>query len=487
MPRLTLPIADSFYVSQSRPLLEKRVVNLHPVIPQGDAATPRALFNTPGITQVTSVSGLNSRGILVFSDGIPYRVIGTRLYSFNSFGVSTDHCEITGKADVSMASNGINIAIQDPNGDSYFFTPSTNTLELNNGAVFLSFGQAETVTFKDGFYVYTTDEVFFSSSPKTVNDGKDFNALDVEDAEINPDIIIKGHNNHNQLYIMGQITTEVYRTIVTSGFPFQRIPGALIQKGCRAPNSVIEFNDAFAFIGGGENEKAAIWSIIGSSVRKLSTISIDQLLHKLTEKEIFEARAFVYADEGAYFAVFTVGPHTFVYDAITSTLSGRPEWHERQTGITNATGFQPWRAIHGALVFNGFQVGDDRSGLIGKLETNVKKEYGKQIERFFTTKPFIDQGDYIFSDYLELFMKTGLGNSDVPDPQIRMDYSDDGGRNFSNEISRSMGKVGEFNTRVTWNRLGRIPNTRVIRWKTAAPVDIEIYALFANARGTDSG
>lgn len=487
MPRIELPFADGFYVSQSKPLLDKRVVNAYPVIPQADALSQRALLRTPGTTQLADVGSGTSRGALKFNDGTPYRVVGNSLISTDSVGAITNHGTISGTSDVSMDSNGINIAIQDPNGNSYFFTPSTNILELNAGAIFVSFGQARTVTFKDGFYFYVTDDKFFSSSPKTVNDGKDFNALDFADAEISPDKLVAGHNNHNQLYILGETTIEVFQTIPTAGFPVQRIPGASIQKGCAARFSVVDFDNSFLFIGGDVGEKSAIWKAIGSNAQKISTSSVEQLLQQNTPAEIEDARAFTYAENGDYFAVFTVGKNTLVYDATTSALSGKNEWHERQTGITDGNGFQVWRAIHGIKAFGEIQVGDDRSGKIGELDFDEKTEYGDKVERFFTTKPFTQEGDSIFSHELEISMQTGVGDATTPDPQIRMDYSDDEGRTFDGEISKSMGKIGEFKTRVRWTRLGRIPNNRILRFKMTDPVEYNIYSLFANAEVTDSG
>ena len=487
MPRIQLPIATGFYSSQSSPLVDKRLINMYPVIPQADAANSRALFNTPGIKLFANVGTGNSRGEIVFTDGVPYRVIGNSLFSFTSSGNFTDHGTITGTSDVSIASNGINIAIQDPNGSSYFFTPGTNTLALNNDGVFLSFGQAKTVTFKDGFYVYTTDAIFFSGSAKTTNDGKTFNALDFADAEISPDMLIKGHNNHNQLYIFGETTTEVFRTVVTSGFPFKRIDQALMQKGCIAPNSVVDFDNGFLFMGGDVNEKPAIWKGLGSSFVKISTASVDQLLHKNDTATLQATRAFTYAENGNYFAVFTTGDDTFVYDAATSKLAQSPHWHQRQTGIGDGSEFFPWRAAHGHQAFGRILVGDDRSGRVGELDLNTFTEYGNKIERLISTTPFIDKGDAIFSQEIELFMETGVGDGTTPNPQIRMDYSDDGGRTYSSEITITMGKVGEFKKRIRWNRLGRIPNSRILRFKMTDPVSTNIYALYANAEVTTSG
>lgn len=487
MPRVELPLGDGFYISQSGPLIEKRSVNVYPVIPEANAAAKKALFHTPGIDQFSDVGLGNSRGVLVFSDGTPYRVIGNTLYSVDSLGSITSHGTITGTSDVSMDSNGINIAIVDPTGDSYFFTPSTGILDLNSGSDFLSFGQATSVTFKDGFYVYTTDEFFFSSSSKKINDGKDFNSLDLEDAEINPDLIVTGFNDHNQLYIIGSETTEVFRTFTTSGFPFQRVPGAMIPKGCAARNTVISFDQSFLFMGGGKNEKPAIYQAKGSNVKRISTKAIEHLLHGFSKSVISESRAFAYSEDGNYFAVFTFGDHTFVYDQTTSRLSGVPSWHERQTGVTNGTGFQKWRAIHGVEAFGDIQVADDRSGLIGNLNSETFKEYGNRIERVISTKPFADRGEKLFSKEVELYMETGLGNDDVEEPVMRMDYSDDGSRTFRSELKRSLGKKGEYKTRLRWKRLGSIPLSRVMRWKTTDPVPINIYSLFANAEVTERG
>jgi hypothetical protein len=487
MPTIELPFADGFYVSQSTPLLNKRVVNCYPVIPQADAVSKRALLRTPGIKELSDFGSGTSRGVLVFNDGVPYRVIGNTLISTTAAGAITSHGTITGTSDVSMASNGINIAIQVPDGNSYFFTPSTNTLELNNSSAFLSFGQATTVTFKDGFYFYTTDLIFASSSAKTVNDGKDFNALDFLDAEISPDRIVAGHNNHNQLYILGENTIEVYQNIATTGFPVQRIPGAMIQKGCSARFSVVDFDNSFLFVGGDVGEQPAIWKAIGSNAQKISTSSIDQLLQKSSNESIANIRAFTYSQNGDYFAVFEIGTHTFTYDATTSALSGKHEWHERQTGITNGNGFKVWSAVHGVKAFGKIIVASNSSGQIGELDQETLTEYGEKIERIFTTKPFVSLGDSMFSHQIELLMQAGVGDATTPDPQIRMDYSDDQGRTFTSEISKPMGAVGEYKTRVRWSRLGRIPNTRMLRFKMTDSVEFNIYSLFATAEGTSSG
>ena len=364
MPRNQLAISSGFYISEATGLVNRRLSNMYPVYPEAESANRAGLVGTPGIDDLSEVPSGPSRGVLVFNDGTPYRVIGGFLYSIASDGSFINIGAISGFSDVSMSTNGINIAIQDPSGSSYFYTPSTNTLELNNGADFLSFGQAKTVTFKDGYYVYSTLEIFFSGSFKETNDGKDFNPLDFEDAEIAPDSIIKLWNNHNQLYVMGQRTIEVYQTVVTSGFPFQRSTNAVIQKGCIAPNSVTDFDDGFTFIGGDQGEKPGIWKGVGSSFFKISDASIDNLIHKSSVSELVNARAWTYAENGAYFAVFTVGQNTVVYDATASRAKGVPQWHARQTGIGNGKTF-----TLGALVMASSLTVSFRLQMIGPVRS----------------------------------------------------------------------------------------------------------------------
>jgi len=478
-----LPIVSGFYISEATGLVNRRLSNMYPIYPTQEGVTNGALVATPGITQIGNAGSGASRGVLVLKN-IEYRVIGNSLFSVSEAGVFNNLGTISGSLDVSMATNDINIAIQDPTGNSYFFTPATSVLELNAGAVFLSFGQAKTVTQKDGFYVYTTEDIFFSGSTKTTNDGKNFNALDFEDAEISPDNITKAWVNHNQLYIMGETSIEIYQTIITTGFPFQRVVNGVIQKGCSAPNTVTDFDDGFLFMGGDVGELPGIWKAIGSSFVKISDSSVDSIVHSYPKSVIELSRCWTYAQNGAYFAVFTIGDDTLVYDATASKLTGRPQWHARQTGVGDGTTFFPWRARHGALSFGKIRVGDDRSGKVGELDKRIFKEYGEAIERLIPTKPFIDNLDPYFAQEIELFMKTGVANSDVSDPIIRMNYSDDGGEVFFPERRRSLGKVGQRKLRVRWSRLGRVSIDRMVQFKISDPVNVEIYGFFVDTEGT---
>jgi len=88
----------------------------------------------------------------------------------------------------------------------------------------------------------------------------------------------------------------------------------------------------------------------------------------------------------------------------------------------------------------------------------------------------------IFYKSLTLDMETGVGlDGDVygSDPQMMLDFSNDGGHTWSNEAWASIGKkiggIGEFKKRVIWRRLG-MARDRVFRIRTTDPVSITLLS-----------
>lgn len=76
----------------------------------------------------------------------------------------------------------------------------------------------------------------------------------------------------------------------------------------------------------------------------------------------------------------------------------------------------------------------------------------------------------------------------LPDaPQVMLRWSDDGGHTWSNEHWRSMGKTGEYGTRVIWRRLGMTVKLRdrVYEISGTDPVKIAIMGAELYATPTD--
>jgi hypothetical protein len=494
MPRLPLPIGFTFYQSESRPISSQRCVNWIPHVAESAAISTRALFQPLGLKQFAN-TGLGINRGSITADGVPYFIQGNSLASLDVSGTVTNHGTITGSGGVSLAVNAKNadtgsqfIVIVVPGGNSYAFATVTNVLTQITDA---NFRTSDTVVFKDGFFVFSASagDVYFNSN---LNNPLVYNALDFGTAEISPDRIIALHVNHNELFIAGGETIELAQNVGGAGFPFQRIPGANVQKGLHAKFSLVEFDNTFCFVGGGKNELSAIWKITGSSsVQKISTDAIDTAIQNFTLDEINDSFAITWAERGQFFAAFTfesdrIASRTFVYNATASQLLGERIWFEMQSGLTD----NRWNVQSIASAYGKLLVGDGTNGVIGEMDRDTLSYYGEPIYRHMATQPFDSDGLPIFGGEFEATFQAGVGLTvgQGSDPVVRMDKSDDGGHTFNSETKRKLGKIGEYGHRAIWRRQGRFPVQRTIRLTVTDPIRANLIRLGATPEvGVQSG
>jgi len=476
MPKANLPIPLGFYTSQSLPISSQRCINWIPTMMEGQALTSNALIHRPGVDQFADTSLGSCRGGRVMA-GVAYFVNGTSLGSIDSFGVVTNHGTIEGSKRVQIADNGSLLVIVVPGGKAYVFDGNTLT-EITDP----DFQVSDSVSFYRGFFVFTTTDgkqLFVSN----LNQPLIFDALDFGSAEGDPDRIITQILDHDELSILGERTTEVFRLVGGSGFPLQIIPGAYTEKGAHSKYGVIKFDNTYLFLGGGINEKTAIWrQTSGAQASKISTDAIDHEIQKFTAEEIAESFAMNYSKDGQMMAIFTfnsdrIPGRTFVYNGTASGLAGRQVWFELQSGVTDAQ----WRCNAIVSAYGKLLLGDDTDGRIGAINGDVHTEYGNPIFWQAAFQPFSQDGTAIFAGDFEATFESGVGltSGQGSNPVVRMDFSDDGGRTWSSEFSRSIGKIGAYSQRSIWRRQGRFPVARTIRFTITDPVPANLIKLTA--------
>jgi hypothetical protein len=474
MPLTELPFATGFYESISRPMASQECINYYPIVPETNALSQSGLIGTPGSEQVATVTGKN-RGSHVMN-GKSYFINGTSLFRVNNDFSEDNLGQIDGDGRVSTEDNGNELCIVVPGLTGYIFTEDPDTLTEITAPAYFELGPSTSVSFKDGYFVHTGDKVFFISN---LNQGLVYDALDFAAAEVDPDGIVGGHVSRNQLFILGSETIETFQNIGGSGFPFQRIQGAVVAKGLKSQFAISEYNNSFVWLGSGVNEKPSVWRYTGNSAQKISNSAIDFLLQEYTEQELQQAFSMTYAENGSFFVLFTLPRNTIVYDATASGLQGRPVWHERKSGIGEG---ERWRTNSMVEAYGDILMGDAFDGRIGRLNDEVSTEYGGDVIRSFTTTAFNNNGDDLIVSKVELMIDPGVGNLVAPgdNPQMRLSFSDDGGFNFSNEIPRSMGATGKYNQRLIWRNQGRISRSRILRFKTSESVKHSVIKLTAN-------
>ena len=478
MPRTQIPIPFGFYTSDSLPFSAQRCVNWIPTVAEGGALNNRKLSQVLGLKTFVSTDFSGGRGALKM-DGVPYFVNENSLISVSKIGIVTNHGAIAGNGRVSMATNGTKLVVVVPGSSAYVYDLKAGSLQQITDPDYIL---SDTVVFKDGYFVFTATDgsVFINSA---LNDPLNFNALDFATAEANSDRIVAAHVNHNELFILGLDSIELYQNVATEfGSPFQRIPGAYIQKGCHAKFSIVDFDNSFCFVGGESNEKSAVWKVTGSSSTiKISTDVIDKEIQKFTEDEIANCFAMTYADKGQLIAVFTfisdrIPSRTFCYNA-TASAAGGSVWFELQTGVTD----NAWQVAAIVKAYGKLLVSDLSLSGIGELDGDTYDYYGDEIYRECTTQPFSQNGFPVFAGELEATFGSGVGLTlgQGSDPVVRYSFSDDGGRTFSSEFSRSIGKIGEYEQRSIWRRQGRFSVSRSVRFTITDPVKADLIRIAA--------
>jgi len=478
MAKVTLAIANGFYVSEVLDISGQECINYRPNIVQAPTDSPETLLGTEGLNQLTTsgdfTTNVNRGGHV--KNSIDYKVNGNELIRVNDTDPFTNTVlgTISGSGRVSMADNGTQLMIVTTDGDGFIFDEDAGTpfQQITDVDFTTTSGKAQKVVYVDGFFVVTTDEKKIKHS--NLNDGLTWNALDFGTAEADPDALVSPHVHQGQLYAFGTETFERFQNIGGSGFVFQRVAGSVIQKGLFAPFSIIETSNSFIWVGGGENEAPAIWQSTGGIPTKISTTAIESAIQKFTETEISEVFSYSFAQRGAFIVGFTFPNTTFEYNIV----SGR--WNERRSLIDSI--LTRFRVNSMETAYGRIIVGDSIDGRVGEI-SDINDEYGENIFRRISTQPFSNQNIEFFNGEIELTIESGVGDAQTPDPQIRMDYSKDGGRTFSTPRSRSMGKVGEYFRRTIWRRLGRITQTIVYRWTSTDKVVSNILKLEADFSG----
>lgn len=488
MPKQAISLDAGFYESDSLPISAQECVNFWVNITQTSGSlSPASLYGGAGISQEVTTGKVNqtNRGAHVKA-GKPYFLNGQTLVrldrSVDEFGEESFTAVslgiIPGDTRVSMADNGKELMVLVPGGNAYIINEESGTpFQQITAPGFTASGNPQQVVFIDSYFVCSTDSKKFIRSNS--NDGLTWDSLNFYSAESDPDDIVGLQVYNNRLFVLGSEVTEEFAN--NAGI-FQRT-GFFIDKGLYAPFSTISTNNSFMWIGGGTNERAAIWTLNGNTPTKVSTTAIDVAIQDFTNEQIQNAFAYSYALDGAYFVGFSFPTRTFEINTVT----GR--WNERKSQFINTKGLTEvirWRANSLVTAYNKIFCGDSQDGRIGSVSPDTYSEYGNEIIRTFATQPLSNLGDAISVPELELTMEAGVGDLSTTNPLIGLEVSKDS-RKYSDPIKRKIGKIGEFYKRTIWHKLGRFPRWVVFRFTLSDKVKPVIISLEVRARGGQRG
>jgi hypothetical protein len=294
--------------------------------------------------------------------------------------------------------------------------------------------------------------------------------------------------DHNELWLFGGNSIEVWYDagLPPPGVPFQRIQGAFNELGCAAAFSVAKLDNALFWLGADARGQGIVYRANGYTGVRVSTHAVEYAIAQYGN--ITDAIAYSYQQEGHTFYVLTFpsANATWVYDAATQAWHERASW-ENDNAIRHRSNC---RAVFNSEVL----VGDFENGNIYAFDLDVYSD-NDHIQKWIrswralptgtnnlkrtaqhslqldcevgfdmppvlvipteTTPVFIDTetgSDLLTESGVFLIIEPGMILNGQPSVLLR--WSDDGGHNWSNYHSRSMGATGETGQRVIWRRLG---------------------------------
>jgi hypothetical protein len=272
-----------------------------------------------------------------------------------------------------------------------------------------------------------------------------------------PDDLVSLIVDHGQIYLLGEKTSEVWADVGTFPFPFQRIPGASSQHGIAAEFSMARFGNSFAYVSRNDRGQAVIVQMNGYFPQRISTHAVE---NTLVNQNISDAVAYTYQLEGheCYVVTFPSLELTWVYDGSTQM------WH-KWLWCDNQNNFKRHRSNCSAFFQGQVLVGDYENGQIYKLDPNNYTDNGQHIRRVRRCPHLVADFQRQYFDELQIQFQPGvglqgietfpLGSNDIGiNPQAMLRWSNDGGSTWSNEHWAGIGKVGKYQNRIIWRRLG---------------------------------
>lgn len=420
-----------------------------------------SLVGTPGLRLLATLGSGPVRGMWFTTTGVFYVVSGQNLYSVTSSWVATNIGTLeTSSGSVSMADNGIQLVIVD-GVNGYYVTLGTSSLIPITSDEWLG---SDLVVYQDGYFIFKApnskefylsdlDAITFTAPANSTKDGY-------------PDNIVAHLSVNRYLWLLGEETTEIWQDTGNNLNPFEYIPGSFIQYGCVSPFAATKMANTIFWLGKDQTGDGIVFIANGQAPQRISTHAVELALQSYST--ISDAIAFSYQENGHlfFFLTFPTASATWVYDTTSSS------WHER--AYTSQGVLQRHRANCYSRAFDTHVVGDYVSGKIYELSSTAYSDNGNPITRQRVTPHVAKDMARIFFQSLQLDIESGTGLDGIQqgtNPQAVLQWSNDGGHNWSNEVWTSFGAIGATKFRAIWRRLGQA-RSRVFRVTITDPVKV---------------
>jgi hypothetical protein len=432
MPTVPIPLASKTTTSRFGIEADGRLINCY-AEPLADGKSAFAVYPIDGLeswAEIPNASGIRVLLPLV-QDNLLYGVAGRDVFSTDPSGAVNVFGGIVADGFTTMAANRRSIDPQialTADGSNYLIT--SGVAQVISDA---DLPPAVSVCEIDNFFVWAiADGRIFSSA---LGDGSSIDPLDFAEAESKSDKLVRNYRFNRQLLLFGTETTEFWVNAGGEDFPFVR--ESANEVGCLAPGSVCTVDQSVMFVA----SDGMVRRIEGYAARRVSDLWVERAI--ANEVDPSSISAMTWTDRGHIFYALSGANFTAVYDQTTQL------WAERRS-----YGFNRWN-VSAATVYNGRTVyGSSVNGKLFHSSPSLLTEDGTVIMCEAMCPIVQGDGKRLSWDTVtvEVVPSTLVDGTPGNSPLIELDYSDNGGRDWSTKRQVAASTAG--------TRLGRVPPFR---------------------------
>lgn len=402
-----------------------------------------------GLTLLASLGGVGGVRAMIDVDGVGYAVVGRVVYQFEPGGAFRAIGGMPSDGLVTMSRNARGA------GPEVMIVCDGNAKLITGGALVditdPDIGSPNSVCTVGNHFVTSSPDGYLRASE--INEGSSWDALDITQAQSDPDGLLRAVSRGNSVIALGQRSTEVWDySGAATGFPFERTNAFRV--GCWSAAGVVSapvitrelVTDTIAWAATDrDGAYAGVIMLDGYVARKISHHDVDRDMVRCDDPSTITACS--WTERGHAYMAWTIpGVATWVYDTATSL------WHERESKSLNH-----WR-VGATIVLGGRVIGGHLSlPVLYFVDPDAKDENGDELTMTLQTPPLHAYPDAISMSKIFLDCVTGVGlNTTAPanlDPVVMMQMTRDG-ETWGTEISRALGRQGHSQARLAWHGLG---------------------------------
>lgn len=268
-----------------------------------------------------------------------------------------------------------------------------------------------------------------------LNDFSTVDALDFATAESSPDNLVTVFTDHNELWLPGTTTTEVWQLSGGTDFPFTAYTNAKMERGCGAALSYAAEDNTNFFLG----DDWIVYRSDGYRPLRVSTTPVEDMIANVSTSAKAAASSLLYTWRGSKFLTITFGTELTIQLNIGTGL-----WNKAKT-----FGLEYWRIIGSAGHHSDYLLTVSGIAQLAKLN----QDEGAVIYRGAVSAPgFADDKRISINEF---FLQAEVGRAAqgvTPNVMLRCALD---GETFANERWRTLGLIGQYKNRAVWRNLGQ--------------------------------